>query len=78
MTAPTYLYSGGRRRHIHDGTFPFNSLCGVWCFDDEGMVADELASKRRGDPHERIARNRALPVCKTCQRIWDKANGGAS
>jgi len=41
-------------------------------------LADELASKRRGDPEERIAHNRALPVCGTCQRIWDKANGGAS
>jgi hypothetical protein len=78
MTAPAYLYKGCSR-HIQDTHyFTFTSLCGVWCFDDEGMVADELASKRRGDPEQRIAHNRALPTCKTCQRIWDNANGGAS
>jgi hypothetical protein len=77
VNTPVYLYSAGRRRHISTGRYAPAAgrrefaLCGGFMNTDAEMVYLEHASTPSPEWDAAIVRNRSLPVCGTCQRIWD-------
>lgn len=81
MTEPTYLYGYGKRRHIQT---PEKASGYSFCdktstpryFTDEEMADDYRRWNRNGAERQRaesyIQAARTLPVCKRCQKAWNR------
>jgi hypothetical protein len=77
MSSPTYLYGYGNRRHIQCPDKPSGyPLCDKTAppryVRDESMVADYRRWNRGEAAESYIRRAREMPICKVCQKGWDR------
>lgn len=77
-TERQYLYGAGGRRHITNPTAPERMFAGTsWCgrvFDTESLMEANLRwwqGNANAEPY--IAKQKALPICKLCERAEEKA-----